>query len=81
MIGKTDTARFDHQVGVHGLSDRGTKACIGSWIYHHFAPIRWRNVAILLAIEYVGLVEADLMTKHGQGLQQATIISRRTIPV
>jgi hypothetical protein len=76
-----DAAGLDHQVGAARLGEDAADPVGGRRIHHHPRPVRIGEVAVLLALERVGLVEGDAMAAASERADDAAVVGRRTVPV
>ena len=76
-----DAARLDHDVGLARLGEHAAQALDRRRIDHRARPLGRLDVAVLLAVEGVGLVEGDVVAMRRQRLEDAAIIGRGAVPV
>ena len=81
VVEHSDAARFDHDLGRCRLGDHPPHRFLGRRIDAGFGPVRRIDVAMLLAVESVGLIEDDAMAAPGEIAEEPSVIGRRAVPV
>ena len=76
-----DTVRLDHDIGPAGFGENAVETRLGRGIDHRAKPFGRLDVAMLLAVEGIGLVEGNRMAAIGQSPQDSAVVGGRAVPV
>jgi hypothetical protein len=80
-IEKAYAARLDDNVGVRRFREHPPQPFRGGGVDDGSSPLGWFDIPMLLPLEGIGFVEADLIAMRRQRLQNAAIIGRSAVPV
>jgi hypothetical protein len=82
LVEDAHAARLDDHVRAPGLLERAQGgALVGAGVDDHPGPGRIGDVAVLLPIERVGLVEGDAVAARGERPEDAAVVGGRAVPV